>query len=101
MKLEAHAMGSFTANVTSAPPRNIQVSVGVRSTVAAAWRNSPNAVAATSVASVVRRTAAGTRRTTVQTIPALTRSEEHTSELQSPYDLVCRLLLEKKKQTIR
>src|SRR6266516_7480863 len=26
-----------------------------------------------------------------------TRSEEHTSELQSPYDLVCRLLLEKKK----
>src|SRR5207248_10384692 len=28
----------------------------------------------------------------------LGRSEEHTSELQSPYDLVCRLLLEKKKQ---
>src|SRR5438094_6985485 len=30
-----------------------------------------------------------------------TRSEEHTSELQSPYDLVCRLLLEKKKKIIR
>src|SRR5437867_4964901 len=29
----------------------------------------------------------------------LFRSEEHTSELQSPYDLVCRLLLEKKKKT--
>src|SRR5207248_7475140 len=29
----------------------------------------------------------------------LERSEEHTSELQSPYDLVCRLLLEKKKKT--
>src|SRR5207248_9849170 len=29
-----------------------------------------------------------------------TRSEEHTSELQSPYDLVCRLLLEKKKKKI-
>src|SRR5437867_10202859 len=28
---------------------------------------------------------------------AASRSEEHTSELQSPYDLVCRLLLEKKK----
>src|SRR2546421_1365867 len=27
------------------------------------------------------------------------RSEEHTSELQSRSDLVCRLLLEKKKQT--
>src|SRR5256885_4756893 len=29
------------------------------------------------------------------------RSEEHTSELQSPCNLVCRLLLEKKKKTIR
>src|SRR2546426_3971620 len=28
------------------------------------------------------------------------RSEEHTSELQSPCNLVCRLLLEKKKQQI-
>src|SRR6266487_6990779 len=28
------------------------------------------------------------------------RSEEHTSELQSPVHLVCRLLLEKKKKTI-
>src|SRR5437867_5409364 len=30
-------------------------------------------------------------------VAAHDRSEEHTSELQSPYDLVCRLLLEKKK----
>src|SRR6266496_5031186 len=30
----------------------------------------------------------------------LERSEEHTSELQSRRDLVCRLLLEKKKQTV-
>src|SRR3989454_2200377 len=29
------------------------------------------------------------------------RSEEHTSELQSPCNLVCRLLLEKKKNDIR
>src|SRR5690348_17953370 len=29
------------------------------------------------------------------------RSEEHTSELQSPVHLVCRLLLEKKKQNIK
>src|SRR5256885_12335775 len=28
------------------------------------------------------------------------RSEEHTSELQSPCNLVCRLLLEKKKQYV-
>src|SRR2546426_7491947 len=29
------------------------------------------------------------------------RSEEHTSELQSPCNLVCRLLLEKKKHTTK
>src|SRR5438094_2919102 len=29
------------------------------------------------------------------------RSEEHTSELQSPYELVCRLLLEKKKTSLQ
>src|SRR5438067_4584488 len=29
----------------------------------------------------------------------ITRSEEHTSELQSRFDLVCRLLLEKKNPT--
>src|SRR5437667_1491730 len=29
------------------------------------------------------------------------RSEEHTSELQSHHDLVCRLLLEKKKQNTK
>src|SRR5688500_2104930 len=32
------------------------------------------------------------------TYRTLTRSEEHTSELQSPCNLVCRLLLEKKKK---
>src|SRR5207249_9545254 len=31
---------------------------------------------------------------------AFNRSEEHTSELQSRFDLVCRLLLEKKKYKI-
>src|SRR5207248_10191041 len=46
-----------------------------------------------------------TKRATSNASPAIAaptsmypyRSEEHTSELQSPYDLVCRLLLEKKK----
>src|SRR5699024_12816858 len=33
--------------------------------------------------------------------PAAFRSEEHTSELQSRFDLVCRLLLEKKKKKDR
>src|SRR5207248_9697155 len=33
---------------------------------------------------------------TAEGVPLMVRSEEHTSELQSPYDIVCRLLLEKK-----
>src|SRR3989454_6534339 len=41
------------------------------------------------------------RRLAVRCLPAIReprpRSEEHTSELQSPCNLVCRLLLEKKK----
>src|SRR5256885_3464203 len=35
-----------------------------------------------------------------RSVLALIRSEEHTSELQSPCNLVCRLLLEKKKRFI-
>src|SRR5438552_14777093 len=37
----------------------------------------------------------------VDRAPRADRSEEHTSELQSPDHLVCRLLLEKKKKTRR
>src|SRR5207302_7120983 len=36
----------------------------------------------------------------LQAAPESKRSEEHTSELQSRENLVCRLLLEKKKKTI-
>src|SRR5256885_7337053 len=36
----------------------------------------------------------------LRSFPSL-RSEEHTSELQSPCNLVCRLLLEKKNSTYR
>src|SRR5438552_7279867 len=41
---------------------------------------------------------AGLPEAAVLALPAGTRSEEHTSELQSPDHLVCRLLLEKKKK---
>src|SRR5256885_2315014 len=34
-------------------------------------------------------------------VPVTARSEEHTSELQSPCNLVCRLLLEKKKKKLQ
>src|SRR5437762_4060776 len=58
----------------------------------------------------VGKSGAGTRRIRLRSLSALfgradgsakyvfSRSEEHTSELQSPMYLVCRLLLEKKKQ---
>src|SRR6266496_6696157 len=44
----------------------------------------------------------GTRSGSMKSAPsraAVSRSEEHTSELQSRRDLVCRLLLEKKKNS--
>src|SRR5699024_12565119 len=47
-----------------------------------------------------RRPTSATRRLPPRkllTPPSRRRSEEHTSELQSRFDLVCRLLLEKKK----
>src|SRR5574340_285524 len=43
-----------------------------------------------------RSNACATRCNLRNTSPRCCRSEEHTSELQSPKDLVCRLLLEKK-----
>src|SRR5438876_8762494 len=43
----------------------------------------------------------GSSRPTATTTRPSSRSEEHTSELQSPVHLVCRLLLEKKKNTPR
>src|SRR5207248_9943950 len=46
-----------------------------------------------------RATSARARQSSVSAPSRKGRSEEHTSELQSPYDLVCRLLLEKKKKT--
>src|SRR5207248_9285555 len=47
--------------------------------------------------SVLKTKNRGTGHTSATRRAAGLRSEEHTSELQSPYDLVCRLLLEKKK----
>jgi len=43
-------------------------------------------------------TLATTRSYDALVLDIMVRSEEHTSELQSHHDLVCRLLLEKKKK---
>src|SRR2546430_7196844 len=45
--------------------------------------------------------AAHTAGSTTTPCPLPVRSEEHTSELQSQSNLVCRLLLEKKNKTLR
>src|SRR5688500_19337669 len=50
---------------------------------------------------VTNRTVAARHDEGLSHIPEDRRSEEHTSELQSPCNLVCRLLLEKKKQKIQ
>src|SRR3712207_7516093 len=65
--------------------------------VAASFRLS----AALDIAVIGTVAVATTRRepTEVSTASPTRRSEEHTSELQSRQYLVCRLLLEKKKQT--
>src|SRR4051812_49801807 len=46
------------------------------------------------------RVAASQQNAASSRSPALARSEEHTSELQSHVNLVCRLLLEKKKNQL-
>src|SRR5436190_8910568 len=64
------------------------------------WLDAPSPKKAMTTRSVRRRRAASAAPLPMgrpaATIP---RSEEHTSELQSHSDLVCRLLLEKKKQS--
>src|SRR5699024_12613878 len=56
---------------------------------------------ATSTAKDTARTEATTSTAKCFKKMGLERSEEHTSELQSRFDLVCRLLLEKKKKKTR
>src|SRR2546426_9272864 len=60
-----------------------------------AWATSANDIVPQRSSAVSH--ASGAAGTTVRGRPGGIRSEEHTSELQSPCNLVCRLLLEKKK----
>src|SRR5207302_10870373 len=54
-----------------------------------------------SPAQTPRTRTSGSNQTTTTAAPIHTRSEEHTSELQSRENLVCRLLLEKKNRIPR
>src|SRR5689334_24752743 len=58
----------------------------------------PEAQAEAGVAREWRASPASTSRATSMSRSRSARSEEHTSELQSQFHLVCRLLLEKKKK---
>src|SRR3712207_7801468 len=59
----------------------------------------PRELHALCVGHPLRRVIENDRETLIHAPHALHRSEEHTSELQSRQYLVCRLLLEKKKDT--
>src|SRR5690348_17500421 len=61
------------------------------------FRSVPSSVSISSRPSVIRN-AMPAPKPRMNPRRAWHRSEEHTSELQSPVHLVCRLLLEKKKQ---
>src|SRR5207249_12062769 len=66
------------------------------------FRSAPPSASAVSPKGVMTESSAiepTTRTPTLTSVPGReSRSEEHTSELQSRFDLVCRLLLEKKKK---
>src|SRR5699024_11988213 len=59
------------------------------------WR--PKCGLATSIGGPASRYSVSLAYCSVRSCGSKPRSEEHTSELQSRFDLVCRLLLEKKK----
>src|SRR3712207_8034455 len=81
-----------------------------RSSGGVSWKVATAATAPTTVTQPKRRTASASwlpaicRRCGCQSMAeprrTVSRSEEHTSELQSRQYLVCRLLLEKKKQKL-
>src|SRR5258708_31297583 len=67
-----------------------------------AQQNRPPRLHAAGTVKSISRFCRSTLSTTTNTLwpSSNLRSEEHTSELQSPDHLVCRLLLEKKKHTL-
>src|SRR2546426_7000144 len=71
--------------------------------ISSSVRSEPSESTSSSIAGSVLtigigRPAPSSERARNRSVSAGARSEEHTSELQSPCNLVCRLLLEKKKK---
>src|SRR2546426_6951681 len=72
------------------------------------FRSSTASIPVTPAATSCRRSSGGVSISSRRPLDSITaavrvrlRSEEHTSELQSPCNLVCRLLLEKKKKKLQ
>src|SRR5438132_8000333 len=89
VRLAASATAAATAGTTR--PSNIEG-------VMYSSESSPLDTMAASACAAASFISSFTRRARTSSIPRKKRSEEHTSELQSHSDLVCRLLLEKKKE---
>src|SRR6266516_2609864 len=89
------------ATVVTEPARPTSVRARCAGTVATAR---PIAASMSAVAAAISASAGGSERrcrSVIRTQPMSTdSSDEHTSELQSPYELVCRLLLEKKNNNL-
>src|SRR5438034_8356521 len=96
----------MTSRKTTRPPVSLhplapayRLSAARHSARASANANAATRAAASAISGRNRPVSADAGIVVVQAIGMrYTRSEEHTSELQSHSDLVCRLLLEKKKQ---
>src|SRR5256885_11075097 len=75
-----------------------EIASGQDVTASGMWDNASNILTADKVVIAAPATHYGTVEGTLHAVVSSSlRSEEHTSELQSPCNLVCRLLLEKKK----
>src|SRR5258708_29926477 len=92
--------GKIFAKVAAASRKDMNVALTAAAKAFPGWAATTPAQRAEflfKAAAIIKR-----RRTEIAAILAkeIQRSEEHTSELQSPDHLVCRLLLEKKKKII-
>src|SRR5699024_12067743 len=88
--LRAMTPSPTAARATRAIQRPMRPEVAVATAAAMPTRASPASPGAASLPGA----AAAAGPVTPSTVPVTQRSEEHTSELQSRFDLVCRLLLE-------
>src|SRR5207249_7954599 len=81
-----------------APPRDAATNLALAFTFEGFTVGESNRFAHTAAIAVAKQPAKAYNPLLITSGPGLgKRSEEHTSELQSRFDLVCRLLLEKKK----